>query len=563
MGIPGFFGWILKKYNRSNITSTAINHIIDEFYIDANCLIHPSCMKVLDVVDANISDDELEDKMIKTCIEDLHNLIRIVNPQKKLFIAIDGVAPMAKITQQRKRRYKAYDEQIQKDSIRRKFNMPLKKKWSNASITPATVFMEKLHLQLLDFLNTLKMEMNTHLEIIYSSYHTAGEGEHKIFEYIKKNNTNTQVFSVVYGLDADLIFLAMASQRKNIYLIRESVELGGFQSISPYTYVSIDNLIERFNELIDMQIVQECHELGIPTLKTKNYINDIIFICYLLGNDFIPHIPSIDIKHSGMEMLLAAYVNTYIKHQKLLVELQDIAINMLFFDDLLAQLAIYEKEYFEKYDENFLPRVPIFKNKCDEELWKFDNMINIPINDVFKRHIGTFEDWKYRYYEKNVCSIEAQETCVDDMCLNYLSGIMWIAKYYFGNCVSWSWMYNYEHAPFIVDLNKYMKTYHLNLNAIQYELSKPLNPILQLLCVIPIPCNYLLPQEYANLMTDENSPIGDMFPSKFEIDTANKTMYWQCIPILPLIDLKRLREIKVKDMQLNMICDNFIVKATR
>lgn len=558
MGIPGFFGWLLKKYTRNSITSTSIAVQIDELYIDANCMLHPSCFKVLNEVPLNISTFELEKLMIKTCIRDLDNLIKLVNPQKKLFIAVDGTAPVAKISQQRKRRYKSYSEMQMKNQIKSKYNIPLKKEWSNASITPGTQFMENLHLQLLTYAQSIK-----NITCIYSSYHTVGEGEHKIFDYIRDNNST--VTRVVYGLDADLIFLAMACNVNNIYLIRESTELGAFQTLSPYTYVSIDNLNTHFMNLINSELAYSCREIGIPNIYSKSGINDIIFICYLLGNDFLPHIPSIDIKRNGMDMLLSAYIQTYIKHQKPLVVIKpNIEINMLFFDDFLSQMVLYEKDYFENYEEQQLPREPVLNSKCDEELWKLDNMLIIPSIDIYKRHIGNFDDWKYRYYAYHIGCAENQESCIEDICSNYLTGIMWITKYYFGQCASWTWMYNYEYAPFISDLSKFIKTCHLNLNKINFEQNTPLKCLTQLLCVIPPIYSNLLPPEYAKLMTDENSKIADLFPTKFDIDTANKTMLWQCIPLLPLLTINRVidatKSIKNTNEILNVQCNQFIFK---
>ena len=51
--------------------------------------------------------------------------------------------------------------------------------------------------------------------VILSDSNVPGEGEHKILQYIKNNITDN--IQVIYGLDADLIFLAFASNVSNIY----------------------------------------------------------------------------------------------------------------------------------------------------------------------------------------------------------------------------------------------------------------------------------------------------------------------------------------------------------
>ena len=65
MGVPGFFAWLLKKYKNNNIITTNIDDIIDILYIDANCLFHPQCFKVLNFYENTINIDKLEEKMIK------------------------------------------------------------------------------------------------------------------------------------------------------------------------------------------------------------------------------------------------------------------------------------------------------------------------------------------------------------------------------------------------------------------------------------------------------------------------------------------------------------------
>lgn len=48
-----------------------------------------------------------EDQIIERVFEYLLELVRVVNPKKFLYIALDGVAPRAKINQSRDRRFKS------------------------------------------------------------------------------------------------------------------------------------------------------------------------------------------------------------------------------------------------------------------------------------------------------------------------------------------------------------------------------------------------------------------------------------------------------------------------
>ena len=68
-----------------------------------------------------------------------------------------------------------------------------------------------------------KIRYNTKSCIVnYNGSENNGEGEHKIFNYIKINDNNKKI--IIHGLDADLIILSLMSHKDNIYLMREKEE---------------------------------------------------------------------------------------------------------------------------------------------------------------------------------------------------------------------------------------------------------------------------------------------------------------------------------------------------
>lgn len=543
MGVPGFFSWLLKKSD--NIIIDKVNFNIDSLYIDANCLFHPQCFKVLELSDEkNI--EKLEILMIKRIINYINFIIDFVNPNKNIFIAVDGVAPMAKLNQQRKRRYKSDIDNKLRNEIKKKHNIPIKDYWSNVIITPGTVFMEKLHSAILDNLSYIKNKFNK-CKIIYSSYHTIGEGEHKILKHIKNNSFDNYL---IYGLDADLFFLAMASNKNNIYLLREEelFKKSNFNNDTNNNNDIINNVNEKFvfvsidntKNLCFNIICSEANKFkfDISNIKYKNnIINDFIFLCYLLGNDFLPHLPSINIKNNGIDILISKYIDTLCELSSFLTYDN---INISFLKLFFHKLALDEDYYFKHTFQKYINKINNKKhnihhlNLYEIDIWNFDNLKNIySIDDI---HFGD-DSYKFRYYEKYFKSIENQNIIIYDACLNYTQGLFWIFQYYFDQCYDYQWQYQFTHAPFVSDISYFLNYY--TSQSIQFKtFKKPFSIFQQLLSVIHPNNKYILPIKYQNLFNDPD--LIDLFPISFQQDTLYKEQLWNAIPIIPIIDLNRI-----------------------
>ena len=208
--------------------------------------------------------------MIDDIIRNILKLIEYTNTTKLLYIAIDGIPPKAKMIQQRKRR----------------FSIPHNdKQWSSNCISPGTFFMNKLNKKLHDFIKTI------HINVILSDSNERGEGEHKILSYIRNNKLNGSIS--IYGLDADLIMLSLVSKCDNILLLRETTEYNIENTDTEYIYLNIDKLKDILLE-----------DIG---FNKPHIIDDYIFLCFLLGNDFIHHIPSLNLRYDGYNILINTY----------------------------------------------------------------------------------------------------------------------------------------------------------------------------------------------------------------------------------------------------------------
>lgn len=519
MGVPGFFGWLIRKYKQYPFILDTINKT-DILYIDANGLFHPKCFEILsnlekDLLNNNqLNNNQIEDKMIKNILEYIDFLINYVKPEST-YIAVDGVAPMAKMAQQRKRRFKSILDKHLYDQIKEKHNRKSKYTWSNACITPGTEFMDKLDKHIIKFIKKKN--------IIYSSYHVPGEGEHKILQHIKQNNK----ISVIYGLDADLFFLSFASQKPNIYLLREYNQLD-IKIDDPtfcLKYVSIDETKKCYNNQIKNLInLKSNNKLDI---KDKCFCNDFVFLCYLLGNDFVPHLPSINIAHGGLDTLLDIYTDLYISDQEFII-LDSINHNKV--KKLLTMLGKLEDEYFST--DHTRKKYNNINNPYNQDIWELENLININQEDSIKLGTPNYRNRYYNYYFEN--------QNIDKICGEYYEGLIWITQYYFNSCTDWRWSYKSHHAPFVSDLANYNYIYKPT------KISKPLNIETQLLCVLPPQYSEYLPTSYKSLVTGK---LQKYYPYTWRVDCLYKDMFYQCIPLIPAIEIEEILEA-TKDLTL-------------
>jgi len=134
MGVPAFFRWLTLRYpkiildaydeyaskeeaivqdsNEINLEGVSgldySNPHIDNLYFDMNGIIHPCTHPT------NGKQPLTETEMFNNIFEYVDRLIRIIRPKHLIYFAIDGVAPRAKINQQRSRRFRGAIEEEQK-----------------------------------------------------------------------------------------------------------------------------------------------------------------------------------------------------------------------------------------------------------------------------------------------------------------------------------------------------------------------------------------------------------------------------------------------------------------
>ena len=227
MGIPFYVASLLRKHK--HIERKCVGPIeVDALGIDFNCFIHHYLRP---------------ENPIGSLVVALHELLTSVVRAKRVYIAFDGLVPKAKMVQQRYRRMRnAESEGFDKHQI-----------------SPGTPFMKQLA-------RTLRF---LHPELEISDTLEPGEGEHKIFTWAR---TMPPARLCIYGLDADLVLIAIAQRDVgDITILRETIE-GGFSTLS----------ISALAKVLPMD----------PDLYVKTSLLSF-------GNDFLPNLAMYSLREDG------------------------------------------------------------------------------------------------------------------------------------------------------------------------------------------------------------------------------------------------------------------------
>ena len=127
MGIPSYFSYIVKTHRQiiKKLESTPIQ--INNLYLDCNSIIYDAVHNIdfTTLVDTDVN------TIIKSVCSKIDEYILLLKPDTCVFIAFDGVAPVAKLEQQRERRYKSiYQANITKTIFKDKLTDP----WNTTAI---------------------------------------------------------------------------------------------------------------------------------------------------------------------------------------------------------------------------------------------------------------------------------------------------------------------------------------------------------------------------------------------------------------------------------------------
>lgn len=505
MGIPYYFYNLTKIYKDIIINKLPLNP--DYYAIDFNGIIHPVAANVIKNNGAN-------EKLIITNLWDkVDEYLNFIKP-KNLLICVDGVAPVAKMVQQRKRRYLTI--------FRNKIDNNNNNIWDTNAITPGTDFMNNLNL----FIKN-KIRYNTSsINYQYSSSDEVGEGEHKIFSIL--NNIIDETI-IIHGLDADLIILSLMSHKKNIYLMREVDNIYSYVNITALRRAIITELVNKWS--LDKSINDD-----IFSNDAKNIIESYCTICSILGNDFIPHILTLNLKSNGLDKLINSTKLAIASNGLLVV---DNKINYKCLTGIIIELAKNEDKEIFNETENYIKK-RYEHTELNSDLYALKN--KDPLAKIIYSNISL---WRFNYYKYLFnTNINNDSSIINLACKNYIKGIYWTYNYYKKFNLDHLWYYPFQYPPSIKDIAN-----HLQANEPDEikKIGDYVSPIVQLLVVLPKESINLIPLKYKKYMEKIEYGLLHMYPSEYKIFTYLKTHLWECAPLLPQINIEYIKALIMKN----------------
>ena len=426
MGVPAFYRWLSEKYpkivqdvleervqvvpggtTRLPFDATRPNPSgleCDHLYIDMNGIIHPCSHPEVG------PQPRTEEEMYLNVTMYVDRLVRVFRPRQLLYLAIDGVAPRAKMNQQRSRRFRSAQEARELLLLEQQVRIDIQEEtgggdseaavrpsqhqkpaaWDSNVITPGTPFMLNLATYIRFYIRKRVAEDKAwaNLRIIFSDASIPGEGEHKIMRHIRLQRAqpgyNPNLVHILHGLDADLIMLALATHEMQFYIAREEVLFGrqsqeqqeerqqrsGFRDAqrkfdedAGHEAMTLIENNQKPLQRIAIPILREylanefasCITPGRTILpfepNLERLIDDIVFLCFFVGNDFLPHLPSLDIRDGALDFLFNIY-------KRLLPTFGDYItksggnVNLSYVDIILTEVGAIEDFVFNMKHEN-------------------------------------------------------------------------------------------------------------------------------------------------------------------------------------------------------------------
>ena len=521
MGIPTLFRYLFEQYDDIVVYN---KEECDYLFVDFNSILYK-------VFYENSENEKDEMVFINNIIRDVKNMCNnIIRPKKMIYFAMDGVAPRAKIVQQRSRRYKA----VQLDDL-----FKANKRWNPSNhICPGTAFMYRFRDQ---FLKEIEKKCFLCKDVILNDMSFPGEGEHKILPIMKKLKVDDPDSSVcVVSPDNDLLSLGLLTMKTNVSIAR-------YMDKQMASYLRRD--YEK-NKLVYIELNKLRDYIQTTDANPENMIIDYNFLLSMVGNDFIQSLPYMKIKSQGLDKLLQIYKTIFQRDGTYLIHKTTLDVNMSMFREIIKELSKKENNevlilgsFIEKeknmstspmdHDDKLSPE-EIYQNQV-QHLYLCNRL-----HPLFEQYKSDFEkvsffspsyEWKFQYYQHFAkATNETIYDCRSKMVKEYFKSLKFSLLYYNRECPSWSWSYGFRVPPLFSDIYYFLnQNQNFSFSDITFRLGSPLNPYEQLMLILPPQSASIVPDAYRDLFIKYKK----YYPNEFRVDALQGFKYIYSEAVLP------------------------------
>jgi 5'-3' exonuclease len=536
MGIPSYYKKLIDTVpglvvnDRTNDKANDIQWL----FMDYNCLIY-HCLHREDTPAYTADNESWESQFLECVVKYTLKVIKKVSPKSGVFIAIDGVVPMAKMRQQRLRRFKSIWLTQHPEFSENKGDTNNGPVWDRNSITPGTVFMSKLRKRL-----ETMIKQEGKKTWILSSSDEPGEGEHKIIAEWRSHKYTGNF--AVYGLDADLIVLTILGRElcgfdNEVWLFREEVNAGK---------ISYDSGGEELFEWFSINALGDWLSAEFMDIsRRRTFIINYCFAMSVLGNDFLPGSLGLKIREDGHSELLD--IIRKLTHDNVaLVDPETLEISCEDLKTLFTVLSVNEETRIQKYihkkqmmSRNITGNNDGIKIKLGDNNWPLSHIEE----DVLVNGKMLQSSWKETYLVHFFNGFTFNKRAINRVCKEYLYGIQWIWAYYSGvyENVCFNWFYPFNLPPLWVWLKDYLNELMLP-EFPEKVLVRAMNirPVEQLVLVLPLESWSLIPP-----CVEKRLPqlAPQFYPSMFSFESVGKRYFWECESMIPLPSILEVKEI--------------------
>lgn len=514
MGIPSYYKKLIDRFPRLVQRGEAFEG--DVLLMDFNCLIYQCVRGEKIPAYTSATREGWEAAVLEAVKTYTLKVWQVAGRPTKVFIGVDGVVPMAKIRQQRLRRFKSrwLAAAESEAGVRR----PGEEVWDTNAITPGTEFMEKLG-------RALRSLAAGRTGWTVSAADEPGEGEQKLMAWVRTHREELAGKEViVYGLDADLIVLSLLG------VAREVPSVGGWKLLRELTEFEGRSATEIFGCL---NIVELLRILCPEGMNAEEYMLDYTCGMSFLGNDFLPHSLSVKMRSGGHDTMCQSLS---ILHKSGLRLIKDGKVQPTACLELVRSWATTEAE---SIDESFQKKYKMrpMPPKTDRERLMM-HVEGLPLEwatemSLWSKTGGLRPDWRTVYQRQWL-----KEATEGYICCEYMSGLQWIMDYYLGKPVSYSWYFPWNLPPLWSDLAEAFASTAVPLEA--PPPSQPVAPQEQLAMVLPMDSWWLVRSTKLRGLPGR-APV--FWPADFGFFSVGRRWLWECEAEIPILTAERMRAL--------------------